>query len=104
MQQWLTSLLESGDAAGLLQHYRYEVELHAAIVWASAYGKPAFAGMRDRRVPLIVRLCTDDGTHGDSLRTALALGALATLDALPSGEEVERTIRSLTSVRQADGG
>ena len=103
-QEWLTALVESGDAARLMQYYQHEVELYAAVVRAGEYGKPAFAGLCNQLGPVFERLRMADGTYGDSLRTAMALDALATLDALPTGDEVERTIRFILSAQQADGG
>ena len=103
-QEWLTSLVEDGGhLSETMVYYKEDVDLYGALVRASEYGKPAFAGLRPKLAELIGNVRTEEGAYGDPLRTAQALDALAALDALPSSPHLEQTLDFILS-RQETGG
>ena len=103
-QEWLTSLVEGGaDLSETMCYYKEDVDLYSALVRASEYGKPAFAWLRPKLADLIGNVRTEEGAYGDTLRTAQALDALATLNALPSSVHLEQTLDFILS-RQNVGG
>ena len=105
-QEWLTSLVEGGgDLSKTTTYYKEDVELYSALVRASEYGRPAFAGLRPKLAAMIGNVRTEEGAYGDQLRTAQALDALATLEALPSSAHLDkRSISFFRDRRRAANG
>ncbi len=102
--EWLKSLVEGGgDLSETMVYYKEDMDLYGALVRASEYGKPAFAGLRSKLGHLIESACKEGVTYGDQLRTAQALVALAELDALPSLAKLEQTMDFILSKQKADG-
>ena len=104
VQEWLTSLVEGGgDLSGTMCYYKENMDLYSALVRASDYGRPAFAGLRPKLADLIGQARMENGAYGDQLRTALALDALATLGELPSVPLLEQTLDFMISRQEANG-
>lgn len=103
-QQWLLWLVREGREKEALHYYWEALDLYAAMAQVRSLHGSAFGASPDFLVSRIQACRRNDGSYGDLLRTALALLSLYSLRALPSRQNLAKSVQNLLDAQREDGG